>query len=91
MVYSEVGMNAAGVISVLFAAGHDGVCGVADVGGCTAILRAPESVHHIGSIMTGFGGPCGETGAEFLGFEVNYDVWGMIVYACNVIIEDVSQ
>jgi len=52
----KVGVYAARAVAVLFTSCHDRVSGVPYVGGCTAIPGATKLVHHIGSIMTIFGG-----------------------------------
>ena len=51
-----MGVYAARAVAVLFTSCHDRVSGVPYVGGCTAIPGATKLVHHIGSIMTIFGG-----------------------------------
>lgn len=66
---------------MLFTSCHDGVGGVPDVRGCTAIFGTIKSVHHITPIMFGFAGPCGEAGADFSGLVINYEFWVVVVDA----------
>ena len=56
MVEVKMSMDTAGAIAMLFAAGHDRVCGVPNVGGCTAIPGAAKPIHHICSVMLRFDG-----------------------------------
>ena len=87
MVDMEVGVNAAGAVSVLLASGHDRVRGVPDIGGCTAVLWTGELVHHVCSVMTCPEGSGGEAGADLLRLVVDYYLGRVVVDADDVLIQ----
>ena len=90
VVNEEVGVYTTGTIAVLFTSGHERVCRVSVVGGCTAILGTGETVYDICSVMTSPASPSGEGGTNFSRFVVYHYLRGVVVISGDMFIENSS-